>query len=561
VKVRLSRGLLLAILVFSVALALRLPGLDRWPPAIHQDEASNVVDGWSLLSDGVDRAGRAWPVFLEGYGAGDNRTSLYAILTIPGIALFGPGAFAARLPAALLGAWTVLALFLFARRVRGESVAFWSAGLLAANPWHLYLSRFGHEASITPAFLITALWLAARAGNGAAEAGRGSIIRWSAAGLVLAAGLYSYPSFRLFLPLMLVAAWVFRAGPRTGRASLCLPIALVLGALPLLIASLAHPERLLGRAAATTVLGNVEPWGSAVWLVARQYIRHFLPTFLFVRGDGNLLQSPPGGELLWVELPGLLLGLLLMASRRDRWDRFALIWLLLYPVASALTLGDRPEYVPHSLRAAVGLPLFQLLGGDGIATALASLSRRRGGLAEDATRQTARGGSGRRARMLGVAWAIAIAGNLALVASAFTGSYARAVAPRYHAAYPAAVRYLTENRNRYSAPVISGRGTPQAYIYSILYGLQTPREYREAPKEISQEGFFHLVHRAGEIAYFYKPKELAAITSTLHGRAWVLVVPGEVRGGRVIAGFPYPDGTPGLEVREIDRGDPDSYRK
>ncbi len=154
-----SRGSLAAVLIVLVALALRLPGLDHLPPAIHQDEASNVVDGWSLLQDGVDRAGRVWPVFLEGFGKGDNRTSLYAVLTIPAVALLGPGAPAARLPAALIGVWTVLALYLFTRRVRGDGAALWAAGLLAVNPWHVYLSRFGHEASLTPAFLITALWL------------------------------------------------------------------------------------------------------------------------------------------------------------------------------------------------------------------------------------------------------------------------------------------------------------------------------------------------------------------------------------------------------------------
>jgi 4-amino-4-deoxy-L-arabinose transferase-like glycosyltransferase len=562
----ISRRAAAAVAIALIALALRLPGLDRWPPAIHQDEASNVVDGWSLLTDGVDRAGRAWPVFLEGFGAGDNRTSLYAILTIPCVAVFGPGAFASRLPAAILGVWTVLALYLLTRRVRGDAAALWAAGLLAANPWHVYLSRFGHEASITPAFLITALWLLAGR-EGIARRGKESTLRWTVAGLLLAVGLYSYPSFRLFLPLILVLAWVFKAGPRLSRGSFALPAALALGALPLLFASLAHPDRLLGRASAASVLGNVQPLGFALWVIVRQYARHFLPGFLFVSGDANPLQSPPGGELLWAELPGLLLGLIIMARRRDRWDRFSLIWLLLYPVASAVTLGDRPEYVPHSLRAAVGLPLFQFIGGDAIATTLRSISRRRGGATEGSSLDAIGGGTTREADhptprawrsvraiavAAGAAWAIAIAVNVAVVAVQFTGSYARAAAPLYHAAYPPAVRYLAANRERYSTLVISGRSVQQAYIYTILYGLQTPTEFREAPKEISQTDWFHLVHRVGGTYYFYSQEDLTEIISAVHGRIWALVVPGEIRGGRVVASFPYPGGEPGLEVREID---------
>lgn len=529
-----SRGTLTAGLIVLVALALRLPGLDRWPPAIHQDEASNVVDGWSLLSDGVDRAGRTWPVFLEGFGAGDNRTSLYAVLTIPGIALFGPGAFAARLPAALAGAWTVLALFLFARRVRGDRTAFWAAALLAANPWHVYLSRFGHEASITPAFLITALWLVSGAeaeGVSPADARR-SVIRWGSAGLILAAGLYSYPSFRLFLPLILAAAFLFKAGPRSNRTSLALVAGVAVASIPLLVASLAHPDRLLGRAAATSVLGNVEPAGFALWVILRQYVRHFLPGFLFVHGDGNPLQSPPGGELLWVELPAIVLGVVAMARRRDRWDRFCLMWLLLYPLASAFTLGDRAEYVPHSLRAAVGLPLFQLIGGEGIASTFQAAARAR--------------------RVRAAAWGIALAANLAVVAVLFTGGMTRTVAPRYHAAYPPAIRYLAAHPDRYGALVISGRGVQQAYIYAILYGLLTPGEYRREPKEIAESGAFHVVRRIGKIHFYYDPKDIPAIRSTLQGRVWTLAPPGEIRSGNVVARFPYAGGEPGLEVREID---------
>ncbi len=133
----------------------------------------------------------------------------------------------------------------------------------------------------------------------------------------------------------------------------------------------------------------------------------------------------------------------------------------------------------------------------------------------------------------------------------FAGKYAEAVAPRYHAAYPPAIRYLAANRGKYDALVISARGVQQAYIYSILYGLESPREFRNSSKEISQTATFHLVHRVGEIYYFYTREDLAAITSTIHGRAWALVVPGEIRGGRVLAGFPCPGGDPGLEVREI----------
>lgn len=508
--------------ILLLALLLRLPGIDRWPPALHQDEASNGVDSWSLLTTGADRAGRAWPVFLEGFGQGDNRTSLYAFLAIPGTAIVGPGTVATRLPAALLGVWTVLATYLFVRKIRGASVAAIAALLLTISPWHIYLSRFGHEASITPAFLVTALWLVASE-------------RWVIAGLALGAGLYTYPSARLFLPAMLALCAVTGFGPERKRAALRAPIAFAAAAIPLGIATLAHADRLLARARAASLFGNVEPLGAAVGLFVKQYVAHFGPVFLFLRGDGNLLHTPAGmGELAWPLVLAQPVGLFFAVKRRDRWDRLLLAWFLLYPIASATTLGDRPEYVPHSLRAAVGLPVFEILGAYGIVSLLERI----------------RGRWARRS----IAGILAAAGavNLCLFATAFTGDYARRVAPLYHSAYVRAIRDVAARDTGAEQILISAGPDPQAYVHAILYGLQTPREYQAAPKVITGTETFHLVHRAGRIFYILGPEDVAAAQAQLAGRVYAIVGPDEMRAGRLLATYTYDDGSPGLEVRELD---------
>jgi 4-amino-4-deoxy-L-arabinose transferase-like glycosyltransferase len=489
------------------------------------------VDGWSLLTTGADRSGRVWPVFLEGFGAGDNRTALYAYLTIPGIAALGPGTFTTRLPAAVAGIVTVLALYGFVRKIRGERAAVASAILLAVNPWHIYLSRYGHEASVTPAFLTIALWLIAEGERSCPV----HPLRWLLAGVVLGTGLYSYPSFRLFLPVLALMAWFLGAGPRRGRHGVYLLGGLIVSAIPLMIAGLEHPDRLFARSSFTSLLGNVEPPGFALLLMARQYIAHFGPTFLFLEGDGNPLHSPPGGQLLWIELIPVVLGILLAIRRHDRWDRLILLWLLLYPIASAATLGDRPEYVPHSLRAAVGLPSFQILAGSGIVWGITALSRIR-------------------SRLAGVAWGIlggALAVNVAVVALLFTGPQARAVAPLYHAAYPPAMKHLKEFRERFTHAAISASDNAQAYIYPILFGLQNPADYQHATKEIVATETFHLVKRVDNLFYVHTPEDLRRHPSLFRGTIWAVVIPGELRSGRVVAEFPYSDGSPGLEIREI----------
>jgi len=128
-------------LIMLLAVVVRLVGLTSVPPALGQDEASNGYDGYCLLRTGCDRWGHRWPVLLEAFGRGDYRPALYAYLVAPCTAVVGPKrlALATRLPAALLGVVTVLALYGLVRRLDRPVTGLWAALLLALSPWHVYL--------------------------------------------------------------------------------------------------------------------------------------------------------------------------------------------------------------------------------------------------------------------------------------------------------------------------------------------------------------------------------------------------------------------------------------
>jgi len=346
------------------------------------------------------------------------------------------------------------------------------------------------------------------------------------------------------MPAMLVICIVAGFGPRGERAGWRLVAALALAAMPLAVASAAHPERLMARAQAASVLGNLQPLGAAVGLLVKQYVAHYAPGFLFIHGDGNPLHSPGGvGELSWPLIVALPAGLWIAARRRDPWDRLLLCWFLLYPIASAASLGDRPEYVPHSLRAAVGLPAFEIIGGLGI----------------DGWMDRIRSGGARRAVWIALASAAAV--NLAVFSIAFTGRYARTVEPLYHAAHVRAIRFVAARAGAAETVLIDARDDPQAYVHAILYGLQSPREYQSADKVLTQTETFHLVHRAGRIFYIHGPEDVAAARSRMSGRVLAIIPPGEMRAGRVLATFPYANGLPGLEVREVILAAEPSQRK
>src|SRR5438105_8632884 len=154
----------LGILIFAIAALLRLPALDRVPPPLNADEASRGYDAWCLWETGADRYGERWPLFLKSFGPGDYTAAISAYLMVPAIALFGPGTAAIRLPSAVLGVLTVVGVWLFVRRILGAPTGILAALLLAVCPWHIKMSRLGHEAGLVPFFVTWGLVGMAQAG-------------------------------------------------------------------------------------------------------------------------------------------------------------------------------------------------------------------------------------------------------------------------------------------------------------------------------------------------------------------------------------------------------------
>lgn len=386
-------GRLLPLLaILAVASLLRLPALATKPPALFADEAYTGYDAYCLARTGADLWGRPWPLYFPSWG-GDAEEGLYRYLCLPFVALLGPVPLAVRLPAALAGILTVACTYLLGRRLLGEAEGRVAAFLLAVSPWHVTISRIGFRAILLPLLVTACAWLAARA-SGRQGTGEGNDPHPRAWALAVAAGgaaLYTYSVAKVFVPLFgLLLAWIFRAEVRRRPAAAALLLALS-GA----IAGPAVWETLAGRgqvrfarisALRAEVLRDAAedlrrdlpaagraPEGAqrliaAGGLLARNYLSHASPSFLFVAGDGNLRHGPGRlGQLYWVEGALLLLGLGRAARRRSTADLWLIGWLLLGPLGDSLT-SDR---VPNALRALVTLPAPQLLAGSGAALLLA----------------------------------------------------------------------------------------------------------------------------------------------------------------------------------------------
>lgn len=388
------RRLLLAAIVLAAA-ALRLPGLATVPPGLNQDEAANAWNAWCLLRTGQDQVGVRWPIFYV-HALGENRTTLYMYLTIPFQALGGLNIWTTRLPAAVAGVMTVVLTYWIASRLFNPSVGLLAAGLLSLNPWHIQLSRFGHEASVGP-FLV-AVSLAALIWAGFPLASSSTRPRpWKAlvAGLTIGVCCYGYPAARLFIPAFFAAStlvtcrawWDLRHSGAGQWSVVALLVGLGLTFGPLAYQHVVQPERISKRGDAVRLWDPADPWGRRASMVATRYAAHFGPDFLFSHGDHHEIQWTRGfGVFQWYTLPLMALGLGIALRRMPRVHgaRILVAWLLLYPLGDSLHRGSFYQAQDgtrgmsmHALRSAPGLGAPIVLAAVGGAAVHQWLSRHR----------------------------------------------------------------------------------------------------------------------------------------------------------------------------------------
>src|SRR5260221_6128273 len=142
----------LLVIIFILALFLRLYKLDQFPLGFHVDEAKVAWESFSILKTARDDHGNFLALYYNSFG--DYRPTGIFYATIPSLILFGRTNFAVRFPSALFGALTIFPVYFLALTItKNKSVAFISALLLAIIPWDIATSRAPSEVVIS-CFLI-----------------------------------------------------------------------------------------------------------------------------------------------------------------------------------------------------------------------------------------------------------------------------------------------------------------------------------------------------------------------------------------------------------------------
>jgi hypothetical protein len=186
---------LAVILVLGLGIAVRTAHFPNIPPGLNQDEAASAYEAYALAETGHDKWGNHLPVYLPGWGSGQN--ALQSYLMVPVIKVFGLSIASARLVPLLLGLLT-LPLFFYCLRPLGRYPALLGLTMLALAPWHFMLTRWGLESNLVPFWMLLGCTALARAISTQRR-------RWIIPALLpFAVALYAYGTTAIILPLLLL---------------------------------------------------------------------------------------------------------------------------------------------------------------------------------------------------------------------------------------------------------------------------------------------------------------------------------------------------------------------
>jgi len=225
------------VVLLLVGAALRLVALGDVPPGPGYDELENA-----RLSERV-LAGEWAIYFPENFG----QESLYPTLAALAVRLMGWSVFALRLPGALAGVLSVLALYLAGRRLADRRVALLAAAFQAVSFWPLIETRMALEMSLLPPLAGLAMLFLVRGLDRQAKPRWRALLDFALAGLFLGGHVYAYTAGRV-MPLLLPALLVYlllldrRTLRRHWSGLLLLWLVTLLVVAPLVLFLRAHPE-------------------------------------------------------------------------------------------------------------------------------------------------------------------------------------------------------------------------------------------------------------------------------------------------------------------------------
>ena len=491
------------LLILGSGFFLRSYALSSIPPHPSLDEVSIGYNAYSILETGKDEFGSQFPILLRAYD--DYRPALYVYLVIPFVKLLGLSVLAVRFPSLILSVITIAFFHIVARCIfrqlsfeKPAALALVPTVLLAISPWHIYLSRLGHEVNAYLAFFIIGF------GFFLNSIKKKDI---NAFGLIASSAFFSlsfsaYQSGKIFVPLFILLLIIFYFKMIKENYKKFIP-AVVIGVIlcmPILISSF-QPEALV-RLKATSIFNvsfetslenaqklikykensdyaNIILYNRHVFpfsLFVSSFISHF--DYRFVYGSGNYEQFKiPGFGLYYViEIPLLTMGILyLFTKRKFKWIIFLLSWYIIGVLPSVVS-----THSPHAMRAFAGIgPLF-IVSGLGMGYVRLKKKKHKTVIAGVAT-----------------VYVLFVVVSVTQFFTSYTKSFPKEYSSQFQYGVIQAMNYIDKFDGEI---VISNRGNLSAsYMYYLFANKYSPQKYQSQGGTIS--GWFNYERKIGKVSF------------------------------------------------------------
>lgn len=378
------------ILVCFLATILRLYQLGNVPIGLEWDEVALGYDAYSILRTGKDQFGKFLPLTFRSID--DYKPPLYVYANVPAVAFFGLSEFSTRLPSAIFGViaviltyYLVLEIFRDRSKVERHLLALLSSLFLAISPWHLQFSRAAFEANLSVTITIAAVLFFLKGISGKVKS-------FILSAFFFGLALFSYHTTRVVTPALLISLFLIFYKSLPSKKVLSFFFA-VYGLFVFFFIPIATSKDAQIRFLATNDLNIVRYQAEAAKMILRDkeigaefagrifhnrrlamlnyenaekffynYLLHFSPEFLFIKGDVPLHHAPGFGMMYFFDLLLLLLGgFAYLVKYRNRRNLILPIWLLLSPIPAAVTWQS-----PHAVRTEIILPTLQMISALGL---------------------------------------------------------------------------------------------------------------------------------------------------------------------------------------------------
>lgn len=334
----------LVFIIFTASLFLRIYKLTSVPPSLNWDEVAAGYNAYTIANWGADEYGNKLPLVFRSFG--DDKHPVHIYIDALFVKFFGSNDFITRLPSAIFGGLTVLAVYFLTKEMfKSKLTAVLASLFLAVSPYHLQYSRGLWEANFAVAFYVFGLLLFYWGIKKKAFFLPFSILSFGIS-------FFSYHSSKILVPAAILSLFVLYFKEITKKK---IPFILSIAVFSIFtVATILNP-RILGFARIeqnkiqqsdieNTVLykKTKNVYLATAEITYNHYKPYFDPKYLFLSGDVNPRNSVNAfGQFYKIDAFLIFTGLVAALFIRTREVAILFLWIAMAPIPAAFAGGSQ----------------------------------------------------------------------------------------------------------------------------------------------------------------------------------------------------------------------------